>query len=340
MIACGAARGGAAGHSRRAAQRRFDPDPGTGYQSSVPPDTAPLDIIMNAGSGRGGAVEAARRIEALLAKAGRAGRLTLARHGRDIGPAAERAVEQGTAGLIAAGGDGTVNTLAGIALRAGVPLGVLPQGTLNHFAKDLGVPTDLDGALAVVLEGHTRQVDVGEVCGRIFVNNSSLGVYPRIVRLRERYGARGPAKWLAALWATLAVLRRHPFAGVRLVVDGQPVVRRTPFVFVGNNEYRMEGLRAGTRETLDRGVLALYVMNASGRRSLVWLGLQVLLGRTAQLRELDTFLLSEATIEVRRSQIGVALDGEVVELRPPLVYRSHPGALTVFAPRPEPPQPD
>ena len=147
---------------------------------------------MNAGSGRGGAADAARRIERVLAEAGRPTRMTLARHGRDIRPAAERAVKEGTAGLVAAGGDGTVNTLAGVAVDAGVPLGVLPQGTLNHFAKDLGIPTDLDDALEVVLAGHTRRVDVGEVSGRIFVNNSSLGVYPRIVRLRERYGARGP----------------------------------------------------------------------------------------------------------------------------------------------------
>jgi diacylglycerol kinase family enzyme len=340
MIVRRTATGSAADHSAENAAARFDPGGGTGYQWSVPSTTPPLDIIVNAGSGRGGVIEAARRIEALLAEADRPGRLTLARHGRDIRPAAERAVEQGTGGLVAAGGDGTVSTLAGVAVEAGVPLGVLPQGTLNHFAKDLGVPTDLDGALAVVLAGHTRPVDVGEVCGRVFVNNSSLGVYPRIVRLRERYGVRGPAKWLAALWATLAVLRRHPFAGVRLVVDGEPVVRRTPFVFVGNNEYRMEGLAAGTRETLDRGVLALYVMNASGRRSLVWLGFQVLLGRTGRLRELDTFLLTEATIELRRSSVGVALDGEVVELRPPLVYRSRPGALRVFAPRREEPPPD
>ena len=294
---------------------------------------------MNAGSGRGEVVEAARRIEILLAEAGREGRIVLARHGRDIRPAAERAVKQGTVGLVAAGGDGTVNTLAGVAVEAGVPLGVLPQGTLNHFAKDLGLPTDLDAALGVVLAGHTRRVDVGEVSGRIFVNNSSLGVYPSIVRLRERYGTRGPGKWLAALWATLAVLRRHPFAAVRLVVNGEPLLRRTPFVFVGNNDYRMEGLRAGTRETLDRGVLAIYLMNASGRRSLAWLGFQILLVRTGQLQELDTFLLDEATIELKHSTVGVALDGEVAELRSPLVYRSRPGALRVFVPAAEEPAP-
>src|SRR5919107_358211 len=200
--------GSAADHSGWSPAAGFDRAPRTGYQSSVPPEPAPLDIVMNAGSGRGGAVDAARRIESVLAEAGRPGRVTMARHGRDIGPAARRAVERGTSGLIAAGGDGTVNTLANVAIEADVPLGVLPQGTLNHFAKDLGMPTDLDGALAVVLAGHTRRVDVGEVCGRIFVNNSSLGVYPRIVRLRERFGGRGPAKWLAAAWATLAVLRR------------------------------------------------------------------------------------------------------------------------------------
>src|SRR4051794_7176429 len=186
---------------------------------------------MNAGSGRGGVVDAARRIETLLAEKGRPVRITLARHGRDIRPAAERAVSEGTAGLVAAGGDGTVNTLASVAVDADVPLGVLPQGTLNHFAKDLGIPTDLDQALEVVLAGHTRRVDVGEGSGRIFVNNSSLGVYPRIVRLRERYGARGPGKWLAAPWATLAVLRRNPFAAGRRGGDGGAPVRRGPVAF-------------------------------------------------------------------------------------------------------------
>jgi len=111
-------------------------------------------------------------------------------------------------------------------------------------------------------------------------------------------------------------------------------------VFVGNNDYRMEGLRAGTRDALDRGVIAIYLMNASGRRSLVWLGLQILLGRTGQLRELDTFLLDEATIELKRSTVGVALDGEVAELRSPLVYRSRPGALQVFVPPDQKPSPD
>ena len=295
----------------------------------------PIDVIMNAGSGRGGAAESARRIQELLKAAGRPGRVTLVRHGRDLVAAARSAVERGTEALVAAGGDGTVNAIAGVAVEAGIPFGVLPLGTLNHFAKDLGIPTDLEGALEVVTRGRVRVVDVGEVCGRIFVNNSGLGVYPTIVRLRERYGSRGAGKWLAAAWATLAVLRRRPFAAVRMVADGQPVLRRTPFVLVGNNEYRMEGIRAGTREALDRGVLAIYVMNASGRRSLLWLGFQILLGRTAQLQELDTFLLAEATIELRRHRVGVTLDGELTEMRPPLEYRIRPGALRVLAPLPE-----
>jgi diacylglycerol kinase family enzyme len=225
-----------------------------------------------------------------------------------------------------------VNTLAGVAIDAGVPLGVLPQGTLNHFAKDLGIPTDLDDALGVVLAGHTRRVDVGEVSGRIFINNSSLGVYPRIVRLRERYGARGPGKWLAALWATLAVLRRHPFAAVRLVANGEPLLRRTPFVFVGNNEYRMVGLDAASRESLTGGRLALYVMHASLRRSLLVLAWQVLWRGVEQVRELELFLVSEATVETRRRRLQVSLDGEVTVLASPLEYRILPLALPVMAP--------
>jgi diacylglycerol kinase family enzyme len=290
----------------------------------------PIVFILNARSGSGAAPAAARRIEETLADAGRSYRVVLACDGRKLETAARQAVEAGCAALVAGGGDGTVSTVATAVAGTDVPFGVLPLGTLNHFARDLGMPTELDAALALVLGGATRQVDVGEVNGRLFVNNSSLGVYPRIVRLRERMRERGVGKWLGALWATLVVLRRSPFVGVRLTVDGEPIVRRTPFVFVGNNEYRMEGLQAGTRDTLTDERLWIYVMNASGRRNLLWLAFQVWLGRTEQIQELESFRVSEATVELRRARVGVALDGEVVPMVPPLEYRVRPGALRVL----------
>ena len=118
--------------------------------------------------------------------------------------------------------------------------------------KDLGIPLDLDEAAKVVLEGV--------VC------NSSLGVYPAVVRLREKYRATLRGKWIAALWAGLTVLRRSPFMTVRIVVEGEAIIRRTPLILVANNEYRMAGIHAGSRESLARERLALYVLNAEQRQ--------------------------------------------------------------------------
>jgi diacylglycerol kinase family enzyme len=271
-------------------------------------------------------------LEAIFARAGRQARITIARGGTELRRAAERAVQEGCDSLVAGGGDGTVNTCAAAALEGGIPLGVIPLGTLNHFAKDLGIPLDLEKAVRAVLGGIVCQVDVGEVNGRIFLNNSSIGVYPAIVRLRERYQATGWAKWVAALWAGLTILRRNPFMAVRIVVEGESIVRRTPFVLVGNNEYRMVGLNAAARDSLARGQLALYVLNAERRLGLLRLGWQVFRRGVEQVKELDLLTVAQATVETRRTHLQVALDGEVVPLSSPLEYRIRPAALRVHVP--------
>jgi len=291
-----------------------------------------ITVLLNAASGSGSAPDSARQIEAQLQEAGHTAQVQLAGSGAELESMARKAVRDRPDAVLAGGGDGTINTVAGAVADSGVPLGVLPLGTLNHFAKDLGIPLVLADAVSVVLAGHTTAVDVGEVNGHVFLNNSSIGVYPRVLRLRERYQQRGRSKWIAAFWAILAVLRRHSFMGVRVVADGETIVRRTPFVFVGNNEYRMEGLSAGTRESLTDGRLSLYIMNASGRRSLLWLAWSVLIGRTRQLPELETRSLLEAEVETHRDDLQVALDGEVLKERSPLAYRIRPGALMVFTP--------
>lgn len=293
-----------------------------------------ITVLLNAVSGSGTAPDAARQIEQQLAEAGHAAEVHLSRSGRELETLVGKAVKDRPDAVLAGGGDGTINTVAGALVDTGVPLGVLPLGTLNHFAKDLGIPLALADAVSLVLAGHTTAVDVGEVNGHVFLNNSSIGVYPRVLRLRERYQQRGRSKWIAACWAILAVLRRHSFMGVRIVADGETIVRRTPFVFVGNNEYRMEGLSAGTRESLTDGRLSLYMMNARGRRSLLWLAWNVLIGRTRRLSELETRSVLEAQIETHRDDLQVALDGEVLKERGPLAYRVRPAALTVFTPAP------
>jgi diacylglycerol kinase family enzyme len=291
-----------------------------------------IAVILNAASGSGTAKSAAQKITERFAARGAEATIGLARDGKTLREAAEAAVRAGCRILVAGGGDGTVNALAGTVVGRDIPLGVLPLGTLNHFAKDLGIPLDLTEAIDVVLDGRLESVDVGEVNGRIFVNNSSLGVYPRIVELRNRDGGRGLAKWAAALWASLTVLRRRPFLDVRIETPDREVMRRTPFVLVGNNEYRMAGLRAASRESLSGGRLAVYVMNASGRPGLLRLAWQVFWRGADRARELDLLLVGEATVETRRRWLQVALDGEVMALSSPLHYRSVPAAIRVTVP--------
>ena len=165
---------------------------------------------------------------------------------------ARRAAVDGCARVVAGGGDGTISTVAALLAGTDKALAVLPLGTLNHFAKDLGLPLELEAAARVAATGRVVRVDVGEVNGRVFINNSSIGLYPRLVRRRQQQQDRlGRGKWAAFLFAGLSVLRRYPFLDVRLEADGRTFSRRTPFVFVGNNDYLMDGLQIGARARLD-----------------------------------------------------------------------------------------
>lgn len=292
-----------------------------------------IAIVLNDSSGEGDCAAASQRLQEIFAAAGREARIAVVHGGDAIREAMQRAIDGRCETLVAGGGDGTINTAAQLLVGSEIRLGVLPLGTLNHFAKDLGIPLDIEEAAQVILDGAECRVDACEVNDRVFINNSSLGVYPAIVRLRERYQGSGMGKWIAALWATLAVLRRNPFLAVRIIAEGEAIVRRTPLVFVGNNEYRMVGLQAGSRESLVSGRLALYVLNAGGRVGLLKLGWQVMLKGAEQVKELDLLTVEQATVETRRQRIPVALDGEVVVLESPLEYRIRPSALRVHVPR-------
>jgi diacylglycerol kinase family enzyme len=261
-------------------------------------------------------------------------RVTLATSGAAMTAAARDALAAGMPIVVAGGGDGTINAVASVMVGTGVAFGVLPLGTLNHFAKDLGIPLVLDEAVANVANGVRIAVDVGEVNGQIFLNNSSLGLYPDIVRDREKQQARlGRGKWLAALWATIGALRRYPFLSVRLRLDdAHEHARRTPFVFIGNNEYTMQGFSIGERARLDAGKLSLYVAQRPGRLALVRLGWRALWGRLAQERDFDVLSAQSLDIETRHKRIRVATDGEVTVMATPLNYRIRPAALSVIVP--------
>jgi diacylglycerol kinase family enzyme len=292
-----------------------------------------IGVVLNGTAGSGHDQQIAQSLRERFTQAGLDATVALARDGAGITRAARAALDDGSAVVVGGGGDGTINAVASVLVGTGVPFGVLPLGTLNHFAKDLGIPMTLGDAVGVIAAGRRARVDVGEVNGSIFLNNSSLGLYPDIVHDREKQQRRlGRGKWLSALWATIAALRRYPFLSVRLTVDGQRLARRTPFVFIGNNEYTMQGLSIGERTRLDAGTLSLYVAQRPGRLGLLRFALRALMGKLAQERDFDVLLAPEMEIATRRRRILVATDGEVNFMQTPLRYRVRPGALTVLVP--------
>ena len=212
-------------------------------------------------------------------------------------------------------------------------LGVLPLGTLNHFAKDLEIPLTLDEAARTAVEGRAASIDVAEVNGRLFVNNSSIGLYPRIVRRREeRREKLGWGKWPAFVWATLHTMHRHRPLDLTLSVDGQEIRRQTPFVFVGNNFYEMEGFSVGTRERLDRGELSVYLAPNARPFDLLILALRSLFGLLRNDSRFEVLRTTELRIEAGADRVRVATDGEITMVPTPLRYHVRPGALRVMVP--------
>jgi YegS/Rv2252/BmrU family lipid kinase len=291
-----------------------------------------LEVIINASSGATGKEEVRDKLADLFSQSGLEARISLAKSGAQLIELARRAADSDAATIIAGGGDGTINAVASTLIDKGKTLGVLPLGTLNHFAKDLKIPLDLEGAARTIIANHVVKVDVGEVNGQIFLNNSSLGLYPHLVHQREQKQRLGHGKWPAFIWAAFSVLRRYPFVDVRLNADGREISSRTPFVFIGNNEYEMENFNIGGRARLDAGQLSLYFSHRTRRLGLVGLALRALLARVEKAEEFVAMRATEVSIETRRSRIRVATDGEVMMMQPPLRYRSRPGALNVIVP--------
>jgi diacylglycerol kinase family enzyme len=237
---------------------------------------------------------------------------------------------------IAAGGDGTVGRVAAAAMAVDGTLGVLPMGTRNHFARDLGLPLELDAAVSVLCGGIDRAVDVGDQDGALFLNNASLGLYNQFVLVREHERRRPHmALWPALAKAAWHALRRAHDLDVELTADGEQWHARTPMLLVGNNVYTVQGLERGRRERLDAGTLSVYALHPRSRAGLVWLGLRALVGAVSAERDFDALRTDALTVRASQPELDVALDGETRRVRVPLRFRVRPGALRVRVPAPE-----
>jgi diacylglycerol kinase family enzyme len=289
-------------------------------------------VILNLGARKAKSGNLQPRIAELFGAAGLNAEIISVAE-KDVSTAAKQAVTENHETIVAAGGDGTVNTVAAKVAGTEKMLGVLPLGTLNHFAKDLHLPLRLEGAVRTIVQRHVATVDVGEVNGRVFINNSSLGIYPHVVHRRVAEQMRSRiGKWPAFTWAGMHAFRRFPFLDLRIEVKGETLRRKTAFLFVGNNEYEMTGFRIGARRRLDTGKLGLYLTHRVGRWGLIRVALRALLGHLTQEKDFEAYLVEEAFVEARRHFILVAADGEVKWMESPLHYRSRPGALRVIVP--------
>lgn len=291
-----------------------------------------MTCILNATAGPGHGAAASDEIGRLFAEAGAPAHVVTVRGNGGIAALAREAIGCGRV-VVACGGDGTVNAAAAALVGTSGVLGVLPLGTCNHFAKDLGLPLDLAGAVRTVLTGRARAVDVGEVNGQVFLNNSSLGVYPQLVRGRKAEQKQGHCKWVALAMAAVACLRHPPpLLVLRLRVNGdEALVRRTPLLFVGNNRYGTSTLHMGGRGRLDGGQFWVCVTHEAGYAQLPGLAVRALAGHLRP-QDMETRDTAEFWVETQRCRVEVAWDGEVSTMASPLHYRIRPGALRVMAP--------
>lgn len=253
--------------------------------------------------------------------------------GDRIAARTRQALKGGARLVVIGGGDGSVSQAAEALAGSKAALGILPLGTLNHLARDLGIPMKLDEAAQVIAGGRRRMIDVAEVNGQLFVNNAAIGLYPLMVLDREAQRERlGRSKRLALLVASLRTLGRFHHQRLLLSVDGGQQRVDTPLLFVGNNDYRLSLPGAGRRETLDDGKLCAMVMRKKSAPGFLAAVARVLAGRT---RDDDMVRLEDVTrlrVDSARSTVTLALDGETVRMRPPLQFRIRPRALRVIVP--------
>jgi diacylglycerol kinase family enzyme len=197
----------------------------------------------------------------------------------------------------------------------------------------LGIPLDLDGAVAAIAANRPRVVDLGRVNDRVFINNSSLGVYARAVIERDHTRNRlGLGKWPAMLWAALKTFRLAPMLHVRLETERGATRLKTPLVFVGNNRYRLELPKVGARDRLDEGVLSLYVATAHSRWGMLKLLFRAAFGKLRESRDLEAMYAKDVWIDTRHRRLHVAIDGEILRMATPLHYEIRPKALRVLVP--------
>ena len=312
-----------------------------------PPTTGPLVIVFNLGSGSSGDEDGARAaIQQACDAAGRAFELINVGNPSELPALAREAVQraqQAQGVVVAAGGDGTLNAVAQAVLGSGCAYGVLPQGTFNYFSRTHGIPADTAQAMQVLLHASARPVQVGQVNGRVFLVNASLGLYPKLLEDREGWKQQlGRSRLVAFGAGLLTLLRGYRSLRLRIEVQGQVRHVRTPTLFVGNNALQMEQLGFALAKDIDGGALAAIMLRPVSRLAMLALLLRGAFGKLGDADQVISIPCRRMNVHSARAfgarRVKVATDGEIVWLSMPLEFAVSPEPLWLI--RPDTPAPE
>ncbi|WP_374663050.1 diacylglycerol kinase family protein [Acinetobacter sp.] len=235
--------------------------------------------------------------------------------------------------IAAAGGDGTLNAVARYLMNSNVPMGILPLGTFNYVARALNIPLDILQAAKVIAEGENRAVHTAVINDQIYLNNASLGLYPLFIQKREQYNQHFGRFPLNAYTSGLDVLiRDRKELKLQIEVDGMTYPVKTPLIFFGNNQLQLADLNLKIAESAAQGRVAGVVVAKGGKLTLFKLLWQLIKGTIEKAPDVYSFDADQVVIDSPRKKLTVALDGEIVEMKPPLHIRVQKNALQVRVP--------
>lgn len=242
-----------------------------------------------------------------------------------------RLLAEGATRVMVGGGDGTISTAANVLKHTPLALGVLPLGTFNYFARALGLPDDPAAALALLLDGEVRPYDLATVNGRAFLNNLSFGLYTGILKYRETYKARwGRSKLVALVSGVAAALWLHPLLKLQLNLDGRLLQKQTPLAFLGVNHFQLENWGLANPEC--HGRMTLLITRPVGRLGLIGMAMRSLFRSLGHGTNLESYCVDHLELTHRRRRMRVALDGEIIRLKAPLVVEIQRRALQLIYP--------
>lgn len=299
---------------------------------TVMPRSNKILVIVNAGSGKkSGDVKHTALMERIKGHDG----VSIAQltPDKDITEHAAEGVKAGYGTIVAAGGDGTISGVCAALSGTNVKLGVVPLGTFNFFARSLGIPQDPDEAWDIISAGRLRTVSIGEINGQPFINNSSIGAYATVLKVRENIYDRWGRSRVTAYWSMIkAMLMLYRSLRMQITVDGVTHDIRTPMAFVAVRPYQLEEYGLPGAEIIRNGEMVVYLAPKGGRLNLLWTALKVL-KRNVQEDEDYTMLTGRnIVIETFRSKRLVAWDGEKSWMNDPFHLRMLQNDLTVIVP--------